>query len=317
MSRISLITTVLNEADSIVSLLESVAEQTLRPDEVVVVDGGSTDATASVVESFPRQPFPIRLLVAPGSSRSQGRNLAFEAAEGDIVAVTDGGSRLDPHWMERITRPLLEDPTVEVASGYYANAPSSRFEECVGAFTRWNPSELDERTFLPSSRSLALRKRVWRAAGGYPEQFRWNEDTVFDLRLKRAGLHFALVREALVFHRPSSTLAGLFRQHIRYARGDGQAGIRPLTYLVRFVAPYLAGLGLVFLGFLAWPFWGLLAALVVAYLFRSCLQAYRRWRSGWVFLWGLPIVFTLDLAKVVGWLWGTLERLGRPEFRSW
>jgi glycosyltransferase involved in cell wall biosynthesis len=316
MARISLVTTVLNEEQTITHLLASIAEQTVQPDEVIIVDGGSTDGTVALIESFSQGSGPIRLIVAPGNNRSQGRNLACEAAEGEIVAVTDGGVRLHPEWLARITRPLVTDPAVDVVSGYYVNEAASFFERCVGAFTRWSAAELDD-TFLPSSRSLAMRKKAWQAVQGYPAQFRWNEDTVFDLKLLRSGARFVLAKDALVYHRPSSTLRALYIQYLRFGRGDGQAGIRPLVYLARYILPYIVGLALLFLGFWNPLSWALLAVLLIAYLGRTFLRAYRRWPDARLFVLGLPILFTLDLAKVLGWTWGTLERLWHPEYRHW
>src|SRR6266571_1428649 len=96
--RISLIVTVLDEAGTIDDLLASIRAQTLAPDEVVIVDGGSTDGTWQRLRDWAER-VPLRLVRAPGASIARGRNLAVEAAMGDIIAVTDAGVRLDPGWL--------------------------------------------------------------------------------------------------------------------------------------------------------------------------------------------------------------------------
>ncbi|HET7087198.1 MAG TPA: glycosyltransferase, partial [Anaerolineae bacterium] len=102
--KVSLIVTVKNEAGSIRTLLDSIAAQTRLPDEVIVCDGGSTDATLEVVRGETR--FPVRVIERPGANISQGRNAAIEAASGDIIASTDAGVRLDPHWLGVLVAPF-------------------------------------------------------------------------------------------------------------------------------------------------------------------------------------------------------------------
>mgnify|MGYP000954309164 CR=1 FL=1 len=64
MAKVSLILTVLNEAKSLPALLDSIAAQTVRPDEMVVCDGGSRDDTPKLLSAERR--FPVRVIDAPG-----------------------------------------------------------------------------------------------------------------------------------------------------------------------------------------------------------------------------------------------------------
>ena len=131
--KISLIVTVLNEARSLPALLDSIAAQTRQPDEVVVCDGGSTDATLDVLRAETR--FPVRVIERPGSNISQGRNAAIEAATGDVIASTDAGVRLDSRWLEKLAGPVAQ----------LAPSKRNRRRSC--------------RRFLPARRSYALRDR--------------------------------------------------------------------------------------------------------------------------------------------------------------
>ena len=94
---ISVVATVYNECHTIQRLLDSLARQTRRPDEVIICDGGSTDDTqvlirAYRVDSAYRLP-SLRLIIEPGANISRGRNIAIGAATGPILAVTDAGVR--------------------------------------------------------------------------------------------------------------------------------------------------------------------------------------------------------------------------------
>src|SRR5438309_1209372 len=98
-SQVSLVITVLNEVDSLPELLDSIAAQTRSPDEIVVVDGGSTDGTVAALQRWTSAHPRARILSAPGANIAIGRNLAIAHARGDVIAVTDAGVRLAPNWL--------------------------------------------------------------------------------------------------------------------------------------------------------------------------------------------------------------------------
>ena len=112
--KISLISTVLNEAHSLPALLDSIAAQTRSPDEVIICDGGSTDGTLELLRAERR--FPVRVIERPGSNISQGRNAAIAEASGEVIASTDAGVRLDHQWLEKLVEPMTPTPTPSAAS---------------------------------------------------------------------------------------------------------------------------------------------------------------------------------------------------------
>ncbi len=244
-AQVSLILTVRNEADNLPCLLESIMAQTLRPRDIVIVDGGSTDGTQAIARSYMDR-LPVRLLDKPGANISEGRNAAIRMAVYDVIVVTDAGVRLDPGWLEAIIEPLREGDTgVDVASGFFVADPQTTFERAMGATVLPAVEDIDPATFLPSSRSVAFRKLAWAKAGGYPEWLDYCEDILFDMRLKETVHSFVFVPEAIAYFRPRPTLRDFYVQYYKYARGDGKAdlwrkrhAIRYLTYLV---GPTLAG----------------------------------------------------------------------------
>jgi len=139
---ISLIVTVFNEGAAIQRLLETIAQQTLRADELVICDGGSTDDTVAVLHAFAqaqgdRLP-PVRVLVEPGANISRGRNLAIAAAQGPIIAATDAGVRLDPAWLERLTAPWRTaqaqgDPLPLAVAGFFVPDAAGIFQTAMAA----------------------------------------------------------------------------------------------------------------------------------------------------------------------------------------
>ena len=111
--KVSVIITVLNEADSIHLILQNLISQTRKPDEIVIVDGGSTDGTDDIISNKANTETSIRLYVQKGTNISQGRNIAINKARFPLIAVTDGGCRPDNKWLEKLIEPLAKDPSVE------------------------------------------------------------------------------------------------------------------------------------------------------------------------------------------------------------
>ncbi len=122
---VSLVCTVRDEADNIAALLDSMLDQTRPPDEIVVNDCGSRDATAAIVERYIAAGHLIRLVYG-GHNIPSGRNNAIRHARGPLIACTDAGLTLDRRWLEQIIAPIERD-AAEVVGGFFRPAPRSRF----------------------------------------------------------------------------------------------------------------------------------------------------------------------------------------------
>jgi cellulose synthase/poly-beta-1,6-N-acetylglucosamine synthase-like glycosyltransferase len=231
----SLVCTVLNEAGNVDDLMRSIAAQTVRPREVIVVDGGSRDGTQLHIEWWHgRLGCPLRVIERAGANIATGRNIGIAAARAPIIAVTDAGVRLDAHWLERLCAPFA-DPGVSLCGGFFLPDSHTPFETAMGATVLPARDDIAPATFLPSSRSIAFRKAVWSAVGGYPEWLDYGEDLVFDLAVRACGCRTAFAADAVVWFRPRRTLRAFWHQYFRYARGDGKADLWRRRHAVRYV----------------------------------------------------------------------------------
>jgi glycosyltransferase involved in cell wall biosynthesis len=327
--KVSVIATVLNEGPEVERLLESLACQGRPPDEVVIVDGGSTDGTVGILQNWAQEErLPLRVLVKPGTNISQGRNAAVAAATGEVMAATDAGTRLEEDWLAALVAPLeAQDPQrfVAVVSGWFVPDPQTPFETAMGATVLPHVREIKPGRFLPSSRSVAFRKAAWEAVGGYPEWLDYCEDLVFDLRLRELYGPFPFAPAATAHFRPRDTLRAFYRQYYRYARGDGKADLWRRRHAIRYLTYLVAGPLLLLLGWLHSTWWwlGLLAGAVI-----YTAKPYRRlWpmlkplsilgRVQAVLL--VPVIRLVgDLAKMLGYPVGLVWRWRnrhRPEVR--
>jgi glycosyltransferase involved in cell wall biosynthesis len=306
MTRVALVVTVRNEAETIGELLSSIDAQSLAPDEIVFVDGGSTDGTYGLLERWTAAHPHARAVSAPGSNIAAGRNLAIGETSSPIVAVTDAGCILEPRWLEHLATALHD---ADVAMGYYQPRTKGAFEGISTCLTVPDPDEIDAQRFMPSSRSIAFRRGIWESAGGYPEWLDIGEDMYFNFRVLDSGARRRFVAAAIARWRPRATFGSFLRQYFRYARGDAIAGMYPRRHALRFGA-YAAAIG-IGIASTRWPW---LIAIPVAAMGFRLRTAYRRAftrlnRDRMVAVVAIPVIAVLqDVAKMAGYLSGLPHR---------
>ena len=326
--RVSVIATVKNESGSLAALLESLCSQTCQPDEVVIVDGGSTDDTLQQLQAWKGR-LPLQVLVEPGCNISQGRNIAIRAAQGPIIASTDAGAWAEPSWLANLMLPFSAEAHAEippvVACGFFVPEARTAFETAMGATVLPALADIRPERFLPSSRSVAFPKSAWEAMGGYPEWLDYCEDLILDLRLLARGYRFVFVPDAVVHFRPRGSLRAFFKQYYRYARGDGKADLWRKRHAVRYLTYGIALPVLLALAVTHNPLWSasllLGAATMLRTPYKRLLPALRtldprEWLAA--VLWVPVIRITGDIAKMLGYPVGLCWRWHhRQEIPQW
>lgn len=229
--KISIVATVRNEKKTIEKFLGSLFEQTRRADEIIIVDGASTDGTREILEKYAAQGL-LRTISQP-CNISQGRNLGITAATGTHLAITDAGCQVDSNWLAEIVQCFSSDPAPDVVAGNFRFETHTPFEDAVVHATfQPNRDETETARYYPSSRSVAFTKAAWEKAGGYPEWLYAAEDTLFSVRMRQLGCRFVFCQNAIVRWRPRETWRALARQRINYSRGNARVGIGTAGYLI-------------------------------------------------------------------------------------
>lgn len=245
--QISLVIPLRNEENSAGPLLESIARQSRMPDEVVVVDAGSTDRTHEVLARASAG-FPVRVLsrgpLYPGAARNEG----VAAARHDWIAFTDGGIRLEPSWLEVLSE-TASRTRADVVLGNYHPACHSFFQEnaALAYVAPLGASGLRG----PFVASMLVRREALEAVGGFPP-FRAAEDLILLERLLCPPRRVAEAPEARIHWEIPASAAELFCKFALYSyhnlvaqRGRhwhfGVARHYFLTALVALAAAPLAG----------------------------------------------------------------------------
>ncbi|TSC84067.1 MAG: family 2 glycosyl transferase [Microgenomates group bacterium Gr01-1014_16] len=296
MAKITVICTVFNEVDTLPDLRSSLSRQTLKPSEIIIVDGGSTDGTWEYLKHQQK----IRYFQKIGN-RSVGRNFAISKSKCPIIAITDAGCIPEPNWLEELTK-----QPADVISGYYRGIAKTIFQKCLIPYVLVMPDKAGKREFYPSTRSMAIRKSVW-AKFKFNEKLWHNEDYAYAHTLKQAGYSFYFAPKAIVNWMPRKNLKEASWMFVRFAIGDIQAGIfRP--QVKNLMIRYAIGLYVFFLALeiniLLYP----LILFAICYLLFAILKNYRYVKDLRAFFW-LPVLqITADLSVISGSLIGFMSK---------
>src|SRR5262245_58967189 len=110
--KVSVVAPVRNEETTVEALIDSLLAQTCAPDEIVLADGGSTDATVAVARRYADR--GIRVMEIGPAYPGRGRNEGIRMGRNDWIALIDAGCVADPGWLEnlvRVARDLGERPS--------------------------------------------------------------------------------------------------------------------------------------------------------------------------------------------------------------
>jgi len=313
--KVSVCITVYNEEKSISRLIKSFLNQTKKPGEIVIVDGGSTDKTVEIIRHWQKKDKRVRLLVKK-CSRSEGRNLSIELAKNKIIAVTDAGCVPKNNWLEKLILSFKNDK-VEMVAGFYKMTGDKPIQKAFSVFLGVKKEDFDV-SFLPSTRSVAFKKELWEEIGGFPEDLDDTaEDTVFNIKALDYGVKMAHAKDAVVeWGMPETLRAGINKMYL-YAKGDAKSkvwkhpskgfashNIRVFSIILR----YIFGMLLLILSFTYPPLLYVLLGAITAYIIWVVRKVYIRTQDISSALWGILIQFPSDFALMKGFLAGYVNR---------
>jgi GT2 family glycosyltransferase/SAM-dependent methyltransferase len=215
--------------------------------EVIFADGGSTDATRRMALAA-----GFRVVDNPRGNVAGGRNAAFAAASGQVVAFTDADVLFDPQWVRNAVRRLRETGAAGVGGPTPVPADQNAFGKAAGlvfdlagqlgaTVHRSATSGVRDTDDLPGCNAFYRREALLRVM---PTNTRLgtNEDVEMNGFLRGCGFRLVMAPDVSVQHYKRSTPAGFWRQMYRFAVGRVQLGRRDGSYIKR--GHWAAGIGL-------------------------------------------------------------------------
>lgn len=303
---VSLVVPLRDEARTLPRLWASVQKQTVPPDEIILVDGGSTDGTAALARQLAEQDDRLRVIEAGPATPGRGRNVGMAAARHDWVALTDGGIALDPNWLEELLTVVTTEPGVGVVYGNYEPEVRTFFELCASlAYVGVLRDTPGGSMRGPSASSVLVHRSTWEAVGGFPDR-RAAEDLIFFSRVEALGVPTGWAPSAIARWELRPSLAQTYRRFSLYSAESVLAG-RHGDWHLKVVRYYAVAVPFVVLA-AVWH-WSWTTVPLAGAAARVARSIWRR-REGrglpWVvhparFVGVAVVIVTIDMAMFAGW----------------
>ncbi|WP_457568247.1 glycosyltransferase family 2 protein [Desulfurobacterium sp.] len=218
---ISVIIPTYNAEKYIARLLDSLNTQTVKPDEIIIVDSSSSDKTVDIAFSK-----GAKIISIPGEAFDHGgtRTLAGRKAVGEIlVYLTQDALPVNEKAIEFLTLPLFRDKKIAATYGRqipyettdlfgkhlrFFNYPENSFEKSIN-----DSKTMGFKVAFLSNSFAAYRKRSLKSVGWFPENVIFGEDSIVAARLLMKGYKIAYVAEAKVYHSHSYSIIQEFKRY--------------------------------------------------------------------------------------------------------
>lgn len=191
-TRISVIIPVYNGERYLAEAIRSVLEQTLPPDEIIVVDDGSTDGSARVVAQMAGQSrLPIRYVHQVNQGPSAARNRGVRSTDADLIAFLDADDIWDLRKQEIQAAHLFANPAVFIVWGFIQMF-AVEGTTLVPLHTPWHG---------PNLGSALFRREVFESVGDFDETMRLSEDLDWYLRARELEIPQSVLTDVVLWYR--------------------------------------------------------------------------------------------------------------------
>lgn len=213
---VSVIIPVYNGERFLREAVQSVLDQQYSPIEIIIVDDGSTDGTATVARSFSKT---VRYLHQTNKGPAAARNRGIEHARGSLLAFADADDLWPANKLELQLPYLIRDPNIDIVLGRIQQV---RLSETVNGQTL--AQEFAEPAFSVNLGSAVIRSSVFERVGLFDESMRYSEDVDWFLRAREAGAEIVTIDAVTL----------LYRQHEQnMTRGKSTSELNVLKALKR------------------------------------------------------------------------------------
>ena len=212
--KVSIIVAAYNSEQTIEECLKSILALEYPADfiEVIVMDGGSKDATVKIAEKYPVKVVSIRLN-APAAY-----NYAMKIAAHQVLGFIDADAKVEPQWLSKLV-PHLEEPKVAGASGSIEtwNAQNP-WAKSIGFELKNRYRRIGKYTSRIATMNLLLKKAVIEEAGGWDENLPSQYDTDLGFRISAKGYKIAYEPNAICYHYNRPTVRAYYKQQLQYGK---------------------------------------------------------------------------------------------------
>jgi cellulose synthase/poly-beta-1,6-N-acetylglucosamine synthase-like glycosyltransferase len=212
--KVSIIVAAYNSQDTIEDCLKSILAQNYPKDffEVIVMDGGSKDATIIIAERFPIRVVSIRLN-APAAY-----NYAMKIASYPVLGFIDADAKVEADWLNKLAPHLSEHQVAGVSGSIETWNIENPWARSIGYELKKRYQRIGKFTGRIATMNLLLKKAVIEEAGGWDEKLPSQYDTDLGFRISAKGYRIAYEPTAVCYHFNRPTLRAFYRQQLQYGK---------------------------------------------------------------------------------------------------
>ena len=248
----TIVATTFNDEDGVCDLLYDIDNQTIKPYEVIIVDGGSNDKTCEIIE---KSDLNIRLIKGKRLNISQGLNAGIKEATTDFIGIVAVGNRYKENFFCELMKKMKNDEA-DCTFSYLSGNRDTWFARLYSDFF------MVKSYGIATNHGVLLKKEIFEKCGYFYESFYYaGEDAEYFRRLKRYGIKMSCVEKEMVVWDSPKKLKEYFKQQdnrivadmqlfsndifIRFHRNHLMYGVGVMLLLVAsvmafFYAPLLA-----------------------------------------------------------------------------
>ena len=235
----SLIIPVYNRPQELDELLTCIQLQEFRDFEVVVIEDGSTEDAAQIIEKY-KASFDLAYYVKENGGQGFARNYAFERAKGNFFIILDSDALLEPTYLNEVDKAIKAD-NLDLFGGPDKDHPSfSPIQKAISysmtSFLTTGGIRGKEKNiggqFHPRSFNMGISRKVYEATGGF-KITRMGEDIEFSIRCISLGFKSGLIPKAFIYHKRRTD----FRQFYNQLHFFGRARINISRFFPKELKP--------------------------------------------------------------------------------
>lgn len=292
--KISVVIPFYNSEETLNLCLTPLCNQTVKPDEILLVDNNSNDSSKKIVESFINTFHDLRIIYVTCERQgpSAARNKGVDIASGEWIVFTDSDCVPSPNWLSDYITHFDDERIGAVAGCIKPYPPINSIQKALSLFTLSENEKDDihddftlDKGLYPTA-NMAVRRELFISIGGFDETLKYGEDRELCAKIYRAGYKIKAIKNAVIEHIHRKDMGAFLKQSF----GFGTAHPYELRHLSSgrfiFVSPFLKCnrvakgiyvwldfnqadkkfIGFILLGFIWWP----LSILGFGYFFYMC-----------------------------------------------
>lgn len=221
-NKYSIVSTVFNDEKCILELLDEMKAQSLQPDEVIIVDGGSSDNTLSIIEKYKKNSkLNIKVFSGERLNIAQGLNKGIINAKNEYVGIVACGNHYAPSFFDTLMETLIREKKCMVA---YSLIEGSSKTLVGNAYIKQNIGENNCWKYdYPTNHGNLVRKKFYDVNGLFYERLIYaGEDTEYFIRAKTNDKDYFCTCETSVIWDVPQTWLDYKKQLKGYIMGDMQ-----------------------------------------------------------------------------------------------